>query len=85
MVSTRFAKALYQAEVAFAMAGCMVNITDAMLLTGEDLDEQVRVRVALMDRMVGNLYPSIVGDEVRLLRERQAKVNRWSGLYRGDD
>ncbi len=61
----------------------MVGITDAMLLVGEDLDEQVRVRVALIKDMVGSLYPSIVGDEVLLLRERQVKVNKWIGLYRG--
>ncbi len=62
----------------------MVGITDAMLLTGEDLDEQIRVRVALINDMVGSLYPSIVGDEVLLLRERQVKVNKWIGLYRGE-
>ena len=34
-------------------------------------------------RMVGRVYPAIVVDEITMLRERQVKVNKWVGLYRG--
>ncbi len=60
----------------------MIGISDAMLLIGNDLDRQVTVRVALLNQMVGRVYPAIVCDEVKMLRERQAKMNRWGVLYK---
>ncbi len=62
--------------------GAMLQIDDAMLTIGEDLDRQIEVRKRLHGEMVGNLYPGVIVDELVKLIERRAKLKRWDVLYK---
>jgi len=44
----------------------------------DEIDEQVRVRLDLMKQMVGSLYPSILNNEIRALRQRQRDAKNQS-------
>jgi len=46
----------------------------AELETIEQVNEQIKLRSELMDQMVGNLYPSILRDEIEILRHRCIQI-----------
>ena len=62
--------------------GAMLQIDDAMLTIGDDLDRQIEVHKRLHDEMVGNLYPGVIVYELVKLIERRVKLRRWAALYR---
>lgn len=52
-----------------------LNIQDALKLTDIDsIDNQINIRQELIASMVGNLYPSILSEEIYELLERKSKI-----------
>ncbi len=52
----------------------MAYIADIYIITDDQLDEQIDLRVDLMKSMVGTLYPSIIYDEIVHLRKRKHAI-----------
>lgn len=45
-------------------------------MTIEEIEEKIEYRLKLIKQLVGQLYPSILWDEISQLRERQAELCR---------
>lgn len=52
----------------------MKRIEEIVAKIVEDIDAEIAIRQKLVSQMVGQLYPSIVRDEIQTLRNLKAKV-----------